>query len=234
MTPVKGKNVYIEFDIGGFKKYGCAQTVAAEGQANLRSVKTKGDGRHKRWKQFDTQHSISLTGLMVFDDANMVTPVELAEYWKAGVEVSYRMYFDADDGTHLSGLYGIALVETFNLNGDTRFGRASFTFRGQGELNIGLPPVCTKAITSMNLTRVGLTFRWKVQILSLNQGTVPTYHYSVDSGDFLTANDTVWTFDVSQTSNFLFGPHKLEIWPVCENGVRGTKTERTFVILFGL
>lgn len=236
MTPIRGKNAYIEFDIGGFKKFGCAQTVSADGEAELRSVKTKGDGRHRRFRQYSTQYSISLSGLMVFDDPNMANAIDLAGNWKAGTSIAYRIYFDDDSG-HISGLYGEVLVENFSLSGDTKFGRASFTFRGQGELNIGLPPTCTKAIApnGYTFTRQGLTSIYKVQVNTLTSGASPVgrYDFRIDGGEIDSRQSNIFNINVAEYVPLFFGTHKLELWPVCDNGVRGSKTERNFTITIG-
>lgn len=225
---------------GNWTVFGCCETVEVTVNSELISIKTIGDGTWDRSAEDGKNYTLSCSGIIQYDDEpNRVNHFDLLELQAQGLELEWYISFKQNDKTtELTSLWGTALVVTSTVSAPNDFVNSSFEFRGQGELNRGAPPICTKKILSNGYTvlRIGLTFRYKVTITALNSAMVYHYEYRVDGGDSITVLNNIWTIDLTEVLSrpLPYGSHVLEIWPVCENGIRGEKTTRNFTIPFGL
>lgn len=234
MNVILGKDVIIQFyKEEEYRNFVCAENITFRGQTETKSVKTIGDGIWARPRLQSNSYTIEVTGIIPYDEPDQVTAFDLTEYWKQGVGINYQMIFNDQTGETYTAIYGVALVTNCEVSGPADFAGASFTLQGIGEPIIGVPPTCESAIVNYTLTRQGLTFIYRVAILSVTTGSVPRYDWRLDGGSINTSFDTGWPINVSSTSSYLYGTHTLEIWPVCENGARGTKLTRQFTIPFG-
>lgn len=215
--------------------YGCCETVDVVVNTSLVSTQTIGDGQWERSAVDGLGYNVSFSGIVQYDDeANRVNHFELLEYQANGLEIEWYLSFKQNDqATELTSLWGSAFIVTSTVAAPVDFVNTSMELKGQGQLMRGSPPVCTAMITSHTLTRQGLTFIYHVAILAVTTGSVPRYDWRLDGQGTGTTFSTGWPVNVSEASNFIFGPHLLEIWPVCANGIRGTRFTRNFTVPFG-
>lgn len=234
MAVIKGKKAYIEFSPGEeSQKFGCLQSFTFQEQIETKSIKTRGDGYKRKFRGQSASATIDLSGLVLYNDSSFTSAFDLAEHCDQMVDIPFAIYFDDEANESVSAIYGTALVINASLGSDVSFARSSFTLQCN-EWTIGLPPTCESAIVNYTLTRQGLTFVYHVAILSVTTGTVPQYHWRLDGLEpFRTSFDTGWSFNLATQAQHIHGSHTLEIWPVCENGARGTKLTRQFTVPFG-
>lgn len=231
MDVIRGINAYINFSRGEeFPKFACAENVAFEGENEMKSVKTVGDGPYRRFRRQSLTYTVSVDGLIPIDEPNYITAWDLLEYWKQGIPLSFQIVFERDDNSQITMIRGDVFVVKPSITGPMDFAGGSFTLQGSGEPLFGLPPVCLSEITSYTLTRQGLTFIYSVKIFAVTTGSVPRYDWRLDNGPINTSLDTGWPVNVATQSSFIYGSHKLEIWPVCDNGAYGTKLIRNFTV----
>jgi len=236
--PILGTDVIIQFYKGGyFYNYGCAENVEIQFSMETKSVKTVGDGVHKRQKGQSLSYQIELSGLLV-DDNTLPVAFDLFDYHRNMADVNFRLLFYDNTGLKKT-ITGYALPITVNLGGGSEgFGSGNITLAGNGDLTQAITPSnpnptpnpptqplpnCDAVIGSAH---IGLAFPdpgiW-LKIDTMTSGAVSRYDYTIDGGGVqtaFTANTTPVRWKLPNT--FAIGSHTVVVTPICDNGYSGT------------
>lgn len=129
MEPVQGKDVTIFFNEGGWKEFGCAETISLERTSDLVEISTIGQGNHKKFDYNAFQYTINITGLILNDDPK-VKVWDLWAYQSNMLSIPYRMVFTDPDAT-IKAVVGIVIINSINLSGSQE-DLASSTIQLQG------------------------------------------------------------------------------------------------------
>lgn len=228
MNVILGKDVVIEFyKEGDYRGFLCADNVEYNLAMETISVRTLGSGHYKEYRGQSISYSITLTGLIPVDLSAGVTAFDLIEYTKQMVDIEYRMIFRSENGNEVTQLRGKGLVVESSVTGPADFAGASFTIQGNGEPLFGPPPSCNIQIFDKLLTHHA-GFIYKMAILGEYNGPAIRYDWSLDGGAVNTALSTGWFFNLLDSPRPQLGPHTIDIWPVCDNGVQGQKLTINF------
>jgi hypothetical protein len=223
MQPILGKNAYVEFKKeGNYVPFVCATSVSINISREKKSVKTVGDGINRRYRTQSVGYTISLSGLVPYDDPADVNAFDLLAYLQSAVDIEYQMVFEQVGGTLYKLIKGQAGIDSINFEAPTDFLRSSIELTGNGPYVItDIADVCDKIIRRASFNVVSNVLH--VGIIALNSGTVPRYDYRIDGGAVNTSLFTGWPVNLTSPTG-----HIIEIWPVCENGIYGTKYTYTF------
>jgi hypothetical protein len=223
MQPILGKNAIIEFKKeGNYVPFVCATSISINVSREKKSVKTIGDGINRRYRTQSIGYTISLSGLIPYDDDIDMTAFDLLPYLQSAVDIEYQIIFQKIDGTTYKLIKGVAGIDSMNFEAPTDFVRGSIEMTGNGPYVItDIEDVCDKVIRRASFSVTSNVLH--VGIISLNSGTVPRYDYRIDGGAINTSLFTGWPVNLNSPTG-----HIIEIWPVCENGIYGTKYTYTF------
>jgi hypothetical protein len=229
MNVIHGRDAYIEFYKNDeYRPFICCESVEISVSTETKNVKTIGDGIWTRSKGQRNSYTLTVSGIVPYGEAD-VTALDLLEYQMQMTSILFRMVFKQNDGTTLTMIMGECLVTGTTLTSPVDFLNASLSFQGVGPFELGIPPTCTAEIVSYTVTQDASFWNiYHVSIFSVTTGSVPRYDYRIDEEEELTALDSGFTFNVAGIGGSGLGAHVLEIWPVCSNGIKGTKTTYNF------
>jgi hypothetical protein len=228
---IRGENVYIQINTaGGLKKFLCAENVEYHPSMTTKKVRTLNDGHWRKSRGQDVGYTVNFSGIIPYNDPSGVNALDLMNYIDQMVDLEFQINFEDPSLNLVTAIVGQGLIVEAGLTGPADFAGSDFTVEGNGKPYIGVPPTCDKSIVSYTVTKDPLGFGFFVAILTLNSGSVPRYDYTVDGYPYRTALSTGWRFNLLSIvgASNVMGPHTLEIWPVCDNGIRGTKLTHAF------
>lgn len=230
--PVLGKDAVILFEKGGdYFPYACAISIGIEFIMETKSVKTIGDGVHKRKRGQSLDHRITLDGLIKFDDDTVPHSFDLLAYHQNMTDIPYRIVF-TNDQSQLKVIEGIALPTNVSLGGGSEgFANGSITLEGNGPYEIlDAPSGCSATITGGEMIVVGSNNGFR--ITALTGGPVTRYDWAVNDSSRSSA-----FVDGTLPDEFSLGflwptgtdyNNLLTVWPICENGNDGIPFEIEF------
>jgi hypothetical protein len=213
---------------GNWWPYACCESFEVSVTSTTKSVKTVGDGIWGRERTQRLDYTVTASGIIRYDTEDAFNNFDLLEYQIGSDGIEWKaVYKQMDHSTEFTMLYGTILITETSFAAPQDFVNGSFSARGVGELGVGIMPTCTAEISDMTVTRNGILLTYSVVIEELVSGTVPSYEWQLDGGGVGTALSTGWQINVADTGT-PYGPHVLEIWPVCSNGIRGVKWTENF------
>jgi len=205
----------------------CGTDVSIEISCTKVAIRTKGDGHWKKYTYQDSEWSITLSGLLAFDDDNW-TGWDMIDNQLNFAHIPIRCSFTNSETGDIQTVQGQAMIETTTLSwAPGQLVKDDFQLQGNGQMIKfeGLIP-CDSSITSIAVT--GQTATDGIVHFDYTF-TGPAYQvkYRIDGvGDYIyaTAGPTI---DVPGLPN---GNHEIEIIPVCNNGFDGTGLTRRFQV----
>jgi len=189
-------------------------------------VRTKNDGHWKKFTYQDISFSITLSGVLQFDDVNL-SGWDLLDNQIGFTQILCRCSFNDENG-NIRTIQGTVMIETSTIGiSQGALVKNDFQLQGSGKLDIfdGLIP-CPTAITSITVdgqeAADGI-----VHVSYAYTGEAYQIKYRVDGiGDYVYAVADL-TLDIPGLS---IADHSIEIIPVCVNGYEGTGMTEDFVV----
>jgi len=204
----------------------CGTDVSIEISCTKIAVRTRGDGHWKKYTYQDSEFTVTLSGLLVFDDENW-TGWDMLDNQFNFNHVLARCSFSDEDG-NVRTIQGYVMIETSTFSWSAgQLVKDDFQLQGNGKLDMfdGLEP-CPTVITSITVdgqeNADGI-----VHISYVYTGEAYQVKYRVDNrGDYIYALADL-TIDIP---GLTVNSHTVEIIPVCINGYEGTGLSQDFVV----
>lgn len=217
MEVILGKDVLIEFFKGsGYSKFVCADNIEFTPTMKIKSVKTLGDGINESYRGQSIGYTVSVTGLIAYDEPDYVNAFDLLEYNRQMVDIPFRILFMKQDGSQYTQIRGRGLVVDCPITGPADFAGCSINIQGSGPYEIGVPPSCNVTITKAVLM-TGELGKKKIVVLGTS-APVGRYDYKVianSGGEFTgTSLSPTWEF-------FMPEEGVINIMATCDNGISG-------------
>ncbi len=192
-------------------------------------VRTRGDGHWKKFTYQDTTFTLTLSGLLKFDDANW-TGWDMLDTQFNFSHVLIRCTFIDDQG-NIRTIQGYVMIETSTISySPGHLVKEDFQLQGNGKLDMfdGYIP-CDAVITGYDtaeLTGGGPN----VRITYTYTGAAYQIKYRLNNmGDYTYALATHTIY-----FTLAIGEYDLEVIPVCQNGYEGTGFFAPFLVTQGL
>lgn len=234
MNPIIAKDAVIMFKKNDtWLPYQCASDVEVSFKLETKSVKTIGDGNHRKPRGQVIGHQISTGALIKFDDETYPHSFDLLAYLIAMTPIEYRLVFTTEDSSQLRKIEGLALPTEVTLGGGSEgFAYGNVTLAGDGAPLVidVLDTGCSAEITDGEMVVIGANNGF--QINSLTGGPITRYDWSVNGGGRSAA-----FVDGTLPDQFTLGSlwptgtallNTLTVWPICENGYDGEPFEIPF------
>ena len=224
---IRGKNAVLSFWKNAWVTYMCSSDTTISMQATELPIKTTGQGHWKKVTYQDASYSLTLGGVVVWDDANW-TWSDFVDNWLGFVDVRFRLTLIADDNT-VKSFQGYVMVQGHDIAyNPIGVAKSSLTLTGNGELQYfdGLIP-CDSTISSITVS--GQTAAdGIVHITYTYTGAPYQVKYRIDAtGNYIYALVGT-TLDIP---GLALGSHSVEIIPVCMNGYEAdNSTSQSFVV----
>lgn len=193
-------------------------------------IRTRGDGHWKKYTYQDIAFSITLSGLLTFDEDNW-TGWDMLDNMFNFSHVLARVSFEDADG-NIRTVQGYVMIETSTLSySPGNLVKDDFQMQGNGKLImfdglIPCPSVITDIIVDGQTDDDGI-----IHITFTFSGDPYQVKYRIDdSGD--------WVFAVAGATlnipGLAIANHTIEIIPICANNFEGTGREERFQVTQGL
>lgn len=226
MDPIQGIDAVLSFYNNAWTPYVCTSDVTVTIDGDLVPIRTKGDGN---WKKFDYQtvgFTISLGGVMVFNDTNFRS-WDILQNQLSSIPLNFRLSF-TDDVGNTKSMQGTLLVKTSAITAAVgQVVKDSLTFQGTGALAIfdGLIP-CTTVINTITVN--GQTGASGIVTVDYTYtGDLAQVMYQIDgTGSWVYAQAAV---ELS-VPGLSLGAHTITIIPICSNGFQGTSLTQSFKV----
>lgn len=233
MEPIRAKDAVIEFKKGDvWLPYQCATDAVIDFAMETVSVRTIGDGTWAKPRGQKKSYSITIGGLIKFDDEVYPHVFDLYAYYDNMVPIEYRMIFTIDGSDQLKSIEGRALPTQVTLGGgSTGFAFGNTKLEGDGAPEVGdVLSGCVAQITSGEMIAILSNNGFRINALS--GGPVSRYDWAVDGSSRASAF-VDGTLPDQFSLGFLYpigsvSTHTLTVWPICDNGEDGIPFEIEF------
>lgn len=189
-------------------------------------MRTRGDGQWKKYTYQDVNFSITLAGLLKFDDENF-SGWEMLNNQLGFATLLCRISFE-DDDDNIMTVQGEVMIETSTLGiAQGNLVKNDFQLQGNGSLIVfeGLVP-CPTVVTAITVNGQEAT-DGTISVTYVYTGEAYQIMYRIDNtGDYVyaLADETLTVPGLS------VGQHSVEIIPVCVNGYQGTGMMQAFQV----
>lgn len=227
---VHGKNVLVKFMKGDtFVDWVCAEDCTITFTAELKQVKTRGDGVYKRPRAQSLSWGVELSGVLSIGDPTKYSGEDIIDYLMAMSTVPMQFIFDDADG-HLLVYEGDVLPQNSTLSGPAAdFSTQTHSLAGAGALQKRNSIETCGTYIDDNVLAVVVSLDGVVQISGAHVvGPVLRWDYQIDgNGDTYTSFTNAWQLSGTQAP---IGSHQIAIIPVCPNGLPGPVRLKNFTI----
>lgn len=234
MTPIQGKDAVLSFDNGnGFVPAVCTESVAIAIDTDTVESRTVGDGDWKKPVPQINGFSMTLSGVMVFDNGdgnNSFKFWDILQNQSLLLTMPFRLTF-TDAAGNIKSMQGVVLIKGSNINGTVgQVVKGSFQLLGQGKplMFDGIVP-CPTSITAIAVA--GQTS---------SDGTVTiTYTYTGDVYQVKYRFDNTGSYAIAIVGTPIVVPglsinrHTVEVIPICLNGYSGAGMSQQFDVTKG-
>lgn len=194
------------------------------------AIRTKGDGHWKKYTYQGSEWTVTLSGLLAFDDDNW-TGWDMIDNQLNFSHILIRCSFTNTETGDIETIQGLAMVETSTLSWSPgQLVKDDFQLQGNGAMIKfdGLIP-CDTTITDITIS--GQTAEDGIVHFDYTfTGPVYQVKYRIDGiGDYAyaTAGPTI------DVPGLPIGNHTVEIIPICINGYEGIGREERFQVTQG-
>jgi hypothetical protein len=206
----------------------CATDMTVTLTADTLPIRTVKDGHWKKNAYLNSSYSVSLSGLLQFEDDNSWTGWDMIYNWLNYTDVQFRISFTSDEG-EVRTIQGYAIVTTSTIGiSSGALVKGDFDMTGNGMLMVfdGLVP-CDSEITSITSTGNDISPVGDVVFNYTFTGNPYQVKYRLNSaGDYFNALAT-GSFTIP---GLPLSADIIEIIPVCGNGFEGTGKTLGFIV----
>lgn len=227
---LRGIDVAISFNLGGgFLNWSCATDFSVEFTAELKSVKTVGNGKWAVPKGQALSYQVNINGLVQLDEFNPTSFVAL-NYMTGHVEIPFKIIFTDPATMAIRVITGSGLISSLSLGASAQGGALasnSLTIAGSGEPLIAdsLTP-CNPEITDTTYTITPRDSAYRLTIgISVTQFTFRV-DYSLDGGSTFSWFPGIVSHII--IDGITVGSHSVSLTPVCESGDSGETITHSF------
>lgn len=223
---IQGQDAIIALFKDDWIPFVCGSNVSIEITCTKVAVRTRGDGHWKKYTYQDAEFSITLSGVLVFDDENW-TGWDMLDQQLNFTHVLARISFDDPNGD-IRTVQGYVMIEQSTLSwaaGDVV--KDDFQIQGNGKLDMfdGLVP-CGTVITGITVDGQEAS-DGIVHTTYTYTGDAYQIKYRIDNtGDYVYVVADL-TIDIA---GLAIGDHSIEIIPCCANGYEGTGATQSFTV----
>lgn len=227
MTPILGKDALISFQGGsGWVPYGCAETFSLKTTTETKSVKTVGDGAHKKTAPQIEGYTISLSGIVLLDSGFGF--FDLLDNQNQFLRVAWQILC-SDSVGNVKRIEGQATITDTNFDGpSTDFVTGSIELEGFGAYqkynNNGICASVISDATIVILTGLtsGITF--------IANSDTEYISYNIYKDDVLTYSGTVYktAFYGHHAMGASAFHYRVEATPYCITDVAGAAFTKQF------
>lgn len=226
MIGIQGKDAILSFYKNDWLPFVCSSDITIGITANKVAIRAPGDGPWKKYTYQDVEYTLTLSGILQFDDNNF-TGWDMLNNQLGFMHVQFRCSFDDENGD-VKSVQGFAMIETSNLSSSVgALVKNDFNLVGSGKLILfdGFDP-CPTAINTITVT--GQTASdGIIHVTYTYSGGLYQIKYRLDGeGEYVYALADV-QLDIPGLS---VGNHFIEIVPVCINGFEGTGLIQDFAV----
>lgn len=230
---IQGENAVLSIMKGsGFVPYLCGEEIQIEIDSTLAGKKTVGDGVWKKFAYQDLSFTITISGLLKFDDVNF-SGWDFVQNQAGFVEITFLCSF-TDDAGNIKSIQGNALITktAFDIS-VSNLVKNDIELQGSGAAMIfdGAVP-CPGIINTV--TPTGLTnASGNVNFAYTYSGPINQIKYQVDGVGAWVTIGVGSSFNIP-VANFSIGNHFIAMTPVCSNGYEGVTVITNFAITLSL
>lgn len=223
---IQGQDAIVALFKDDWIPFVCGSNVSIEITCTKVAIRTRGDGHWKKYTYQDAEFSITLSGVLVFDDDNW-TGWDMLDQQFNFTHVLCRCSFDDQNGD-VRTVQGYVMIEQSTLSfaaGDLV--KEDFQIQGNGKLDMfdGFVP-CPTVITSITVDGQEAS-DGIVHVSYTYTGDAYQVKYRIDNtGDYVYVVADL-TIDVP---GLAIGDHSIEIIPACSNGYEGTGEMQPFTV----
>jgi hypothetical protein len=228
---IQGYDAILSINKNGYLPFVCGTDVSVAMTSDELPIRTAKQGHWKNSTYNNASYSITLSGLLKFDDSNF-SAFDMIDNWLGFESIEFRVSFSDENG-NIKSLQGEAMVKSNTLSWSAgTLVKTDLELTGKGELKYfdGLI-ACDSSITGItitgqtavdgiihvNYTYSGLPYQVKYQIDGMG-----AWHYALLGV----------TLDIPGLS---LGTHSINIVPVCQNGYESDNSaSQAFTITRGL
>lgn len=226
MIGIQGSDAILSFFKNDYIPFVCSTDISIAITANKIAVRAPGDGTWKKYTYQTAEYTVTLSGLMQFDDANF-TGWDMLENQLGFIQIPFRCSF-TDDEDNVKTIQGTAMIETSTLSFNPgTLVKGEFNLTGSGKLIMfdGLEPCPSEVLT---VTVTGQTASdGIVHVTYTYSGVIYQVKYKVDdTGDWVYVIADL-TIDIP---GLAIGDHFIMIVPVCFNGFEGVECQGRFSV----
>lgn len=231
LNTIQGSDAILSFYTNDWEPFVCSTDISVAIGVSKVAVRTRGDGQWKKYTYQDVNFSITLSGLLKFDDTNF-SGWEMINNQVGFLTLLCRVSFEDDQGNIMT-VQGEVMVETTTLGiSQGNLVKNDFQLQGTGSLLIfvGLVP-CPTEITAITVNGQEAS-DGTINVTHTYTGEAYQIKYRINNtGDYVYAlSDETLTIP-----GLAIGPNQsIEIIPVCANGYEGTGMTQTFQVTQGL
>lgn len=235
MSPILGENVPLQiYKDGEYTDYACITDCSLEFNTDTKETRTLGDGFHRKIRGQRLSFQVSGNGLIELQQVSPVAFYLLQNYHQQMIPVQFRMLFEDPVSTLIKVVEGTALITSFTTTaGSTGFATASFVMDGDGAVSISDSAIgCSATIGSITIGAGDPDIGANASVNYTGVSGAARLEYSVDGG----ARETLFS---PAASGFFYlfglgdGPHTIDVWAVCENGIDGEMNSQVFEVSGG-
>lgn len=230
MNVIQGSNAILSLLKGTYLPFVCASDVAIDIEADEVPTRTQGDGNWKRVDYDAISFSITLSGVMVFDDENFDS-FEMLDNQFMFAQVDFRLSL-TDDTTptpNVKSFQGSAVIKKIAVTGSVgHVTKGDFTLDGVGKLSMfdGLIP-CATVINTITVNGATSSSTGDITVDYTYTGDLAQVKYKMDGqGIYLYAQGA----QELSFKGMSIGNHSIEIIPICSNGFEGVGLVQAFTI----
>jgi hypothetical protein len=226
---IQGEDAVLSFYKDGYLPFVCATDIGITLTAGKLQVRTVKDGPWKKYTYQDLSYTLTLSGLLKFDDTNF-TGWDLWQNQLGFAQVQFQVTFTDDQG-NIRSIRGQGMIETTTTNINVgALVKQDYSLQGSGTM------IMFDGIVPCNSTITGITFSG----LSSGTGDV-TVSYTYTGAPYqikYRLNDTGdWIYAIVSGSISLpgmaMGDYSIEIIPVCSNSFEGDGSTASFTVTLG-
>jgi hypothetical protein len=233
MSPIEGKNVLLQFyKDGDYYTYVCASDCSIEFTTEVDETTTITDGVWPVFEGDRLSFAVTLSGLIILDGTEPIAFWLLENFQLQLLPVQFRILMQDPITSLIKVIIGNAIIMRTALTGPASdFANGDFEFKGSGMPTISNSVIgCSATIGTLiagydpDTGNVTITYSDVVGADRLE--------YSVDGGDRIPvfSPGTNGIFFIAGLSD---GPHTVQVWTVCENGIDGEDNTVVFEISGG-
>lgn len=233
MSPIVGKDVILQFfDGSDYLDFVCITECSIEWNTEMQEVRTINGGRAREIRPKKDSGVINASGVIVLDGGRFKAFDLLQEYQLQWLPLLWQMLFDSPETGLQKIVRGRSYIERSTFTGPSSgHSIADFTLPIDGDIEV-LDSIVGCSATIGNLVAGFDPDTGNTTVTYDGVSGADRLEYSVDGGDRVPvfSPGTSGLFYIPGLSD---GPHTVQVWTVCENGIDGEDNSVIFEVSGG-